>query len=583
MFLPTTQNELARLGWHRPDVVLVTGDAYIDSPFTGVAVIGRVLAAAGFRVGIIDQPALDSGADIGRLGEPLLFWGVTGGSVDSMVANYTATGKRRKTDDHTPGGMNTRRPDRAVIAYSNLIRAHFKKTRPIVLGGIEASLRRIAHYDFWSNRIRRSILFDAKADLLVYGMGETAVLAIARRLQKGLDVRDVRGICYPSIEKPDGYQELPSFAAVANDKALFTDMFHRFYQENDPVTATGLVQRQDTRYLVQNPPSPLLDQMALDAVYALPFQHAAHPEAIAKGNIRALETIGFSVTTHRGCYGECNFCAITVHQGRTVQWRSPSSVLAEVRNFTKLPGFKGIVQDVGGPTANMYGFECEKKHTQGVCRNRRCLFPDTCARLPVSHQPQLHLLEKIRRLPGVRKVFVRSGIRCDLVAADKKFADRYLSQLAAWHVSGQLKVAPEHADPAVLALMGKTPIDSVLDFKRRFEEHSRKACKEQFLTYYFIAAHPGCGRQQMEALKTFSGSRLQISPEQVQVFTPTPSTYSSLMYWTGRDPFSGRPVFVERNVLEKEQQKHILTRKPHPPPVAARKRSRGNPRKPKTG
>lgn len=561
MFLPTTPQELDSLGWPKLDVILVTGDSCVDSPFIGVSVIGKVLLKAGYRVGIIAQPDVHSDADIGRLGEPALFWGVTGGSIDSMVANYTAMKKRKRSDDLTPGGKNDRRPDRAAIVYTNLIRRFFKHTKPIVLGGVEASLRRIAHYDFWSDRIRRSILFDAKADILVYGMAEKTVVALADRLRTGGDVEDIRGICYASREKKAGYVELPSFEQIIEDKRVFIDMFHAFYRNNDPVTALGLCQKQDTRYLIQNPPAPYLTQDELDEVHEMDFERDHHPFYERMGSVRALETIKFSITTHRGCYGECNFCSIAVHQGRTVRWRSERSILAEAEQLTQYPDFKGTIQDVGGPTANMYGFECQKKLTRGSCGDKRCLYPEVCPQLGVDHSRQIALLKKLKQVPGVKNVFVASGIRHDLVLEDERHGRRYLQEIVAHHVSGQMKVAPEHTEDHVLHRMGKPGVQPLLAFKNLFYRSTRAAGKNQFLTYYLIAAHPGCTERDMQRLKRFASRRLKINPEQVQIFTPTPSTYSSLMYYTEMDPWTGKKIFVEKEPAIRERQKAIVVEK----------------------
>lgn len=560
MFLPATKTECRSLGWDRLDVILVTGDSYIDSPFMGIAVIGRILQQAGYRVGVIAQPELDSDRDIGRLGEPELFWGVSGGSVDSMVANFTALKKRRKSDDFTPGGVNTRRPDRAVIAYTNLIRRFFKSTRPIVLGGIEASLRRISHYDYWSDRIRRSVLFDAKADLLVYGMGEATVVALARRLADKRPVTDLAGLCYAAAEPVDGYTMLPSHQEVAADKEAFERMFAAFYANCDPVSGQGLCQRQDTRYLIQNPPAPPLSTQALDAVYRLPFTHEQHPLHERIGPVRALDTIRFSIATHRGCYGECRFCAIAIHQGRAVHSRSEASICAEAEGMTRHRLFKGIIRDVGGPTANMYGMDCDRKATKGGCTERRCLFPRICPQLPLDHRPQIRLLEKLRGIKGVRKVFVASGLRYDMILADKASGDPYLANLVAHHVSGQLKIAPEHTQPHVLSAMGKPDPAALLSFKTRFDQMTRLAGKDQYLTYYFIAAHPGCHPGDMAALAQYCRHHLKTTPRQVQVFTPTPSTWSTLMYWTGRDPSTGQSIFVERDLRRKSDQKAAVFR-----------------------
>lgn len=561
MFLPTTRQELSRLGWDQLDVILVTGDSYIDSPYIGTAVIGNLLSKAGYRVGVIAQPDVHSSQDICRLGEPRLFWGVTAGSIDSMVANYTALKKWRKSDDYTPGGINDRRPNRATIVYTNLIRRFYKNTRPIVLGGIEASLRRIAHYDFWSNRVRASILFDAKADYILYGMAEKSVLELAEGLRAGNDVRGIRGLCYIARQKKDGYLELPAYDTVRKNKSAFIDMFHTFYQNNDPISAKGLIQKHGDRLLIQNPPGPYLTQSELDDVYDLDFQRAQHPYYEEQGKVKALETIKFSIPTHRGCYGECSFCAIAVHEGRTVRWRSQQSIQNEARQLTRLPDFKGYILDVGGPTANMYGFECEKKLSQGSCPKKHCLYPEVCPLLKVDHGPQLELLKEIRRIEGVKKVFVASGIRYDMLLSDQKKGTQYLQEVVEHHVSGQMKVAPEHTQDGVLKHMGKPGTQSLLEFKDMFDRNSRAAGKKQFLTYYLIAAHPGCSEEDMKDLKRFTTRKLKINPEQVQIFTPTPSTYSSLMYYTELDPFTRKPIFVEKEPHKKERQKDIVVKK----------------------
>jgi uncharacterized radical SAM protein YgiQ len=562
-FLPTTPAELRQRGWSQLYVILVTGDSYIDSPFIGAAVIGRVLEDAGYRVGVIAQPTLDGPEAITRLGAPRLFWGVTGGSVDSMIANHTAGNRKRKHhDDYTPGGQNDRRPDRAVMAYANLIRRYFKPAGPLVLGGIEASLRRVAHYDYWSDAARRSILFDAKADYLLYGLAEQSVVELARALPAGESVTSVRGLCYIAKAPPADYLELPAYEAVIADPRTFIEMFHRFYHNNDPLTAKGLYQRHGDRYLIQNPPAAYATQAQLDAVYRLPFQRAQHPFYEEQGAVGALETIRFSINTHRGCYGECNFCAIAVHEGRTVRWRSAESIVAEAEQLTHLPGFKGYLQDVGGPTANMYGFECRKKTTVGSCEDRRCLYPVVCPALKPTHQPQIELLRRLRRIPGVKKVFVASGLRYDMILADEAHGNEYLAEVVAHHVSGQLKVAPEHSEGPVLAHMGKPGPEALVRFKARFDALSAEVRKRQFLTYYLIAAHPGCTETDMRRLKQFASRELHISPEQVQLFTPSPSTYSSLMYYTGLDPFTLQPVFVEKDAARRERQKQVVVDKP---------------------
>ncbi|MFC1671693.1 YgiQ family radical SAM protein [Planctomycetota bacterium] len=561
MFLPTTKKEATALGWKELDVILVTGDAYIDSPFVGVAVIGKILVDAGYRVGVIPQPNIKLKRDITRLGEPALFWGVTAGCIDSMVANRTATGKKRKKDDYTPGGVNDSRPDRASIVYANLIRQHFKYTRPIVLGGIEASLRRITHYDFWTDRIRRSILFDAKADYLLYGMADRSVVELAACLKNNDDPQHIRGLCWIAGEMPKDCIDVPSFEETARNKDSYTRMFQTFYRNNDPVTAVRLAQKQDTRWLVQNRPAPHLSTEELDAVHGLDYEREPHPSHKKRGPVKALETIRFSISTHRGCYGECSFCAIGVHQGRTVRWRSEESILAEARAIAAHPLFKGTIADVGGPTANMYGFECGSKITKGCCPDRRCLFPKTCSGLQVNHDRQTSLLRELRKVGGVKKVVVASGIRYDLVLADRRHGPGYLQEVIRHHVSGQMKVAPEHSETRVLELMGKPGPAALVRFKKMFDRLTKQEGLEQYLTFYMIAAHPGCTEEDMKNLASFCTSELKLRPEQVQIFTPTPSTYATLMYWTEKDPFTGQDVFVEKTIKGRQKQKNILQKR----------------------
>lgn len=560
MFLPTTKTEMKKLNWDKLDIILVTGDTYIDSSYIGAAVIGRVLADAGYKVGIIAQPSINSEIDIVRLGEPKLFWGVTAGSVDSMVANYTALKKRRKKDDFTPGGENNKRPDRATIVYCNLIKKYFKKTVPIVLGGIEASLRRIAHYDYWDNKIRRSILVDAKADILVYGMGEKSVLALAEKIKKSEDFKQIKGICFLSPQPREEYLLLPSYKEVKQDKEKFISMFHTFYQNNDALTAKGLLQRQDTRYLIQNPPAHPLNKKEIDKIYDLPYINEVHPFYQKDGKVKAMDTIKFSITTHRGCYGECNFCSITVHQGKVIQGRSEKSILKEAVRLTKLKNFKGNILDVGGPTANMYEIECHKKLRQGSCPDKKCLYSNICSNLNINHKKQLEILRKIRGIKGIKKVFVASGIRYDMILNDEKYGEKYLRELIKYHISGQLKIAPEHTEDNVLKKMGKPGKKYLKMFKDNFFKINKEQGKKQYLTYYLIAAHPGCREEDMHKLKKYTSNELKLNPEQVQIFTPLPSTYSTLMYYTEKDPFNMKPVFVEKNLKKKNRQKEIMIR-----------------------
>jgi len=558
-FLPATPKELKALGWKQCDVILVSADAYIDSPFIGIAVIGRILEHFGYKVGIIAQPMNEK--DIARLGQPRLFWGVSGGSVDSMVSNYTASKKFRNSDDYTPGGKNNKRPDRASIVYTNLIRRVFKNSAPIVLGGIEASLRRTTHYDFWSNKLRRPLILDAKADFLLYGMADFSIIEFAKAIESGEGIEDVRGLCYVSKEPKADYLKLPSFSECIKDSLKFMDLFDVFYHNNDPVSAKGLCQEVDGRFVVQNPPAPYLDSKQMDLVASLPYMRDAHPYYSAQGEIRALETIRFSLSTHQGCYGECNFCAISVHQGRTIRSRSEESILNEIKNFSNHPKFKGIISDVGGPTANMYGFECSKKLKKGECKDKSCLFPTACKAMPINHSRQINLLRKIRKLPNVRKAFIASGIRYDLIENDKLYGKEYLKEILNHHISGQMKVAPEHIDDEILSLMGKPKKDSLVRFKALFDALNPK---KQFLTYYLIAAHPGCKEKHMHELKNFASNVLKMNPEQAQIFIPTPSTYSTLMYYTGRHYLTREPIFVEKDLKKKVRQKEIVIKKDRP-------------------
>ncbi len=561
-FLPTTRAEMEALGWDYCDVILVSGDAYIDSPFIGVAMVGRMLERLGYRVGMIGQPDIESDVDIARLGEPRLYWGVSGGSVDSMVSNYTATKKFRNSDDYTPGGKNTKRPDRAALVYSNLIRRFFKNTVPIVLGGIEASLRRVTHYDYWSNKLRKPIIFDAKADILIYGMGEIAIEQLTKALEEGRDWHDIRGVCYISKEPRYEYHQLPSHADCLKNKEKYIDLFDIFYDNNDPITANGLCEEVDGRYLIQNPPCDHLNEEEMDSNSALPFTRELHPYYAKMGDVKCLETIKFSIMTHHGCWGECNFCAIGVHQGRTIRTRSEDSILKEAKDFSEYKDYKGIISDVGGPTANMYGYECDKKLKKGTCDHMRCVDAERlCKVMKIDHSRNINLLRKIRDVPGVRKAFVASGVRYDFITADKQHGYTYLKEMVKHHISGQMKVAPEHTQQHVLSLMGKPGKETLVDFKNMYDKLNKEEGKKQFLTYYLIAAHPGCEEKDMHELKRFTTDELQMNPEQAQVFTPTPSTYSAVMYYTELDPKTRKKIFVEKDTKRKEKQKQIVVAK----------------------
>lgn len=562
MFLPTTKEEMNQLGWSTCDVILISGDAYIDSPFIGVAVVGRMLEKLGYKVGIIGQPDINSDTDIKRLGEPRLYWGVSGGSIDSMVANYTATKKFRNTDDYTPGGKNTKRPDRAVLIYTNLIRRYFKNTVPIVLGGIEASLRRVTHYDYWQNKLKKPILFDSKADIIIYGMGEIALRELTIALDSGKEYKDIRGICYIAKEAVEDYHQLPSFDECLQDKEKYIDLFDFFYDNNDPISAKGLCQKVDTRYAIQNPPCDYLNEKEMDEVSALPFTRELHPYHRTDGKVKCLETIKFSIQTHHGCWGECNFCAIGVHQGRTIRTRSEDSIVNEVKEFKEYKDFKGIISDLGGPTANMYGYECDKKLKLGTCDHQRCVdSKHLCSSMKPNHARVINMNKKIRQMDGVKKAFVSSGIRYDLITEDKAFGYDYLKSLVNHHISGQMKVAPEHTEQHVLDLMGKPGKQTLIDFKKLYDKLNREAGKKQFLTYYLIAAHPGCEEKDMHELKRFTTQELKMNPEQAQVFTPTPGTYSAVMYYTEMDPITRKKIFVEKDTKRKEKQKEIVVSK----------------------
>jgi uncharacterized radical SAM protein YgiQ len=561
-FLPTTKEEMDALGWKQCDVILVSGDAYIDSPFIGVATVGRMLEKLGYKVGIIGQPDVKSNKDITRLGEPRLYWGVSGGSIDSMVANYTATKKFRNSDDYTPGGKNTKRPDRAVLVYTNLIRQNFKNTVPVVLGGIEASLRRVTHYDYWTNKLRKPILFDSKADILIYGMGEQAIRDLTRALDKGYDWKDVRGVCYISKEPVERYHQLPSHQDCLDDKEKYIDLFDLFYDNNDPIAAKGLCQKVDTRYSIQNPPCDYLNEPEMDEVSALPFTRELHPYHRPEGKVKCLETIKFSIMTHQGCWGECNFCAIGVHQGRTIRTRSEQSIVKEANQFKEYKDFKGIISDLGGPTANMYGYECNKKLKLGTCDHQRCVdSTHLCKSMKPDHTRVIGMMKQVRNIDGIKKAFVASGIRYDLITEDKRKGYSYLKELVEHHISGQMKVAPEHTEQHVLDLMGKPGKQTLVDFKRLYDKLNKDMGKKQFLTYYLIAAHPGCEEKDMHELKRFTTHELKMNPEQAQVFTPTPGTYSAVMYYTEMDPITRKKIFVEKDTHRKEKQKAIVQEK----------------------
>jgi len=560
-FLPMSPQEGKKLGIDQFDVILVTGDAYVDHPSFGTALIGRVLWDAGFSVGIIAQPDWKSVADFTRLGKPRLFFGISSGNVDSMVNNYTPNLKRRSDDVYSAGGV-PKRPDRATIVYTNRIHELFPET-PVVIGGIEASLRRFAHYDYWQDRVRQGIPADAPADLLVFGMAERQIVEIARRLAAGEHIRSIRDIAGTSFtmevaewrKNPlPGSVEIPGFIKVSTDKTAYARAFALHYAEQDPVTGRSVVQVHPKTVIVQNPPARPLTTAELDHICELPFSRLAHPSY--RQPVPALEPVRFSVTSHRGCFGACSFCALTHHQGRIIQSRSPESIIREVTAMTVMKGFRGIVQDVGGPTANMYGMRCARWEVSGACRDMHC--SPACRTLDTSHRQQCDLLRKLREIPGVKKVFIGSGIRYDLVVADDS---DYLDQICTHHVSGHLKVAPEHIAPRVTAIMNKPGRDVFEQFRSRFSALQKGKEKKQYLLPYFMSGHPGCTMADMVALAEYIRDN-QLYTEQVQDFTPTPMSVSTCMYYTGLNPFTLEPVYVPRGYEKRVQRALMQYREP---------------------
>ena len=555
-----TREECRARGWDALDVILISGDAYVDHPSFGAAIVGRVLEAHGYRVAIIAQPNWRKVDDFRRLGKPELFWGVTAGAMDSMVNHFTSAKKRRHSDAYSPGGQRGLRPNRAVIVYANRAREAFKGV-PIVIGGVEASLRRLAHYDYWSDQVRRSILLDAKADLLVYGMGERPVIEIAQRLARGEDLaslRDVAGtvVRIPPEEQPPNAVELPAYEAVADDKRQFAEACKLHLTASYPGSRSQVVQRHGAEWVLENPAPAPLSQAELDAVYELPFTRRAHPSYDAQGGVPALESVRFSVTTHRGCFGGCSFCALALHQGRAIQSRSIRSILREVRGFKSMPEYRGIVSDLGGPTANMYGMTCKMagRWPEGQqCRRPSCIHPDVCRNLDASLDAVRALMKAVREEAGVRKAFVASGVRHDLALRDKA----YLRDLVEHHVGGHLKIAPEHVAPDVLELMRKPPFAAFLEFVETFSELSRQACREQYVVPYLMSSHPGCTLAHIGQLARFFKDR-RWNVEQVQDFLPTPMTVSTAMYHTGLCPFSGKRVYVARSLKAKSKQRERM-------------------------
>ncbi len=558
-FLPTTRQEMDALGWDACDVVVVTGDAYVDHPAFGSAMIGRLLEREGWRVGIIAQPEWQGPDAFKALGEPRVCFGITGGNVDSMIANLSANKHRRREDDFSPGGKSGNRPDRATLVYANRVREAYPGV-PVVLGGIEASLRRLAHYDYWDDKVRRSLVVDSKADILVYGMGEKQITTIVERLARGEAPRQLDGIPGTVVVRgvddlPANAVELSSYEAVAADKGTYAAAFRQADLELAPATAKPLTQRHGDRVVVQWPPSEPMSQKDLDALYELPFRRAWHPRYEAEGGVPALETVRTSITAHRGCCGDCSFCAITSHQGRIVTSRSEQSILAETRRIAADPDFKGTISDVGGPTANLYGARCKRWDQGKFCDNKHCLLPERCEHLELGYDASIRLYRKVADVPGVKHVFLGSGLRFDLLTRDSD--RRYLEQIAAHQVSGLLKVAPEHCDDRVLGLMAKPRFSVYEDFVERFRAASNKAGKKQYIVNYFIGSHPGSSLREALKLALYLAKR-RIKPEQIQDFIPSPMTRATAMYHTGTDPLTRKRVHVPRTLKERRMQRALL-------------------------
>lgn len=559
-FLPISKEDMKKRGWEQVDFTYVIGDAYVDHSSFGPAIISRVLESRGFKVGIIAQPDWKNEESINVFGRPRLGFLVSGGNMDPMVNHYTVSKKRRKTDAYTPGGVIGKRPDHATVVYCNLIKKLYKDS-PIIVGGIEASLRRLAHYDYWSDSLKRSILLDSQADIISYGMGEHSIVEIAEALDSGLDVKDVTfidGTVYKTkeIENVYDYEMLPSYEDLKADKLNYARSFNIQYMNTDPFTGKRLVEPYDKGiYVVQNPAAKPLTQIEMDDVYALPYMNTYHPVYEKDGGVPAISEIKFSITSNRGCFGSCSFCALTFHQGRILQTRSHESIIEEAKAMTEEPDFKGYIHDVGGPTANFRQPACSKQMEHGACKNKQCLFPEPCKNMKIDHKDYINLLRELRKIPKVKKVFVRSGIRFDYAIADKDHT--FIRELCKYHVSGQLRVAPEHVSDNVLKLMGKPGNDVYEKFVKECEHINEELGLKQYLVPYLMSSHPGSTLK--DAIKLAEYVRdIGYMPEQVQDFYPTPSTISTCMYYTGVDPRTMESVYVARNPHEKAMQRALI-------------------------
>ena len=557
-FLVTERADMDARGWAELDFVLISGDAYVDHPSFAPAVIGRYLESKGYRVGIIAQPDWNDVNAFKKLGKPRLASLVTAGNLDSMLNKFTAAKKIRREDDYSPGGEAGHRPDRATLVYSNRMKEAYRDV-PLIIGGIEASLRRFGHYDYWSDTVRRSILVDAKADVLIYGMGELQIIELAEALDQNRfeeSLPNIRGICYMSKEIPSiDCVECPSFEEIKADKMAFADAFRIQYDEQDPFYGPPIVQKHGDRYVVQNVPALPLTQEQMDAAYDLPYTRKWHPSYDDKGGVPALSEVQFSLVSQRGCFGSCSFCAITNHQGRIIQNRSHQSLIDEAKLMINMDGFKGYIHDVGGPTANFRHLACDKQAVFGACKGRTCAAPEPCENLNTNHDDYIALLRKLRKLKGVKKVFVRSGLRYDYVLADNNKA--FVKELCQYHVSGQLKVAPEHVSKRVTTMMGKAGKEEFLTFKKWFEEANHELGKKQYLVPYFMSSHPGCTLEDAIELAEFLRDQ-HMYPEQVQDFIPTPGSLSTCMYYTGINPLDGKPVYVAKKGRDKAKQRALM-------------------------
>ncbi|MEW6089068.1 MAG: YgiQ family radical SAM protein [bacterium] len=558
-FLPASKEDLKERGWKELDIILVSGDAYVDHPTYGTALIGRFLESKGFKVGVIAQPDWKNKEDFARLGKPRLFFGVTAGNVDSMIANYTANKKIRNDDDYSPGGKAGFRPDRATVVYTNRLRELFGDV-PIILGGIEASLRRLAHYDYWDNKIRRSILLDSKADILVYGMGERQVWEIAERLNKGESVKgldNIRGTV--AIRKNIDFLKdcliTPSFDEVKENKEKFSEAFKICYQQMNPLTARPLTQKYDQRFLVQFPPAMPLSTKELDELYNLPFVHNWHYSYDKHGGVPGFEIVKCSITSLRGCCGECSFCALYLHQGKIVQSRSADSILREARELARRSYFKGTITDIGGPTANLYQAQCSLWQKNSFCTGQKCLIPQKCKNLNLGYEKCLELYRRVRSIPGVKHLFIGSGIRYDLLVEDE--AEKYFEEICKFHISGQMKVAPEHTCDSVLKIMNKPGLSTYEKFVRKFNQIKKKIGKDIFIVNYFITSHPGTGLKEAGELKKYLAEN-RVRPEQIQDFTPSPSTLSTCAYWTEKHPLTGEKIYVPKTFVERKKQRAFI-------------------------